>query len=523
MRHDILLVATLAATANAFQLPFSIPKLFSSKLILPTPEQEVVGPTTPRIAIIGAGAGGSSAAFWISKAKERFGVDVEVDVYDSKDYIGGRSTTVYPYDDTTLPELELGASIFVEANKNLWRASDEFNLTRRNFRDEDYETGIWDGEQLILSYAGGWWDTAKMLWRYGYISPKRTETFVRGMIKDILTLYSRATPKWDNLSDLSNLLGWAEITNTTTEAYLAKQGVSAKYINEIVEAATRVNYGQNVDFIHALEGGCSLAGTGASAIAGGNFQIFENFLDRSGANVYLNTPVSSILPSTQPQQWSVKSTRGSIDYKAVIIAAPFHSTDITVPMSVSDQIPDVPYVHLHVTLLSTTSPYPNPAYFGLPPSSLVPRMMLTSNQGARQGRKAPEFNSLSYHGAIRENEWAVKIFSSTELSDEWLANMFHGQVGWVHRKEWDAYPKLPPTSTFPPVKLDRGLYYVNSFEPFISTMETETVSSRNIVDLMLNDEFNASICGRSIPPPEDNESDSEPPTQKDDFVYGWDC
>jgi len=45
---------------------------------------------TPRVAIIGAGAGGSSAAFWISKAKERFGLDVAVDVYESSDYVGGR-------------------------------------------------------------------------------------------------------------------------------------------------------------------------------------------------------------------------------------------------------------------------------------------------------------------------------------------------------------------------------------------------------------------------------------------------
>jgi len=62
-------------------------------------------------------------------------------------------------------------------------------------------------------------------------------------------------------------------------------------------------------------------------------------------------------------------------------------------------------------------------------------MMLTSNQGAREGRTAPEFNSLSYHGNIRENEWAVKIFSSEKLSDEWLGNMFSGKVGWVYRKE----------------------------------------------------------------------------------------
>ena len=34
-------------------------------------------------------------------------------------------------------------------------------------------------------------------------------------------------------------------------------------------------------------------------------------------------------------------------------------------------------------------------------------------------------------------------------------------------KQWDAYPKLPPTTVFPPVKLDQGFYYVNSFEPYV--------------------------------------------------------
>jgi prenylcysteine oxidase/farnesylcysteine lyase len=60
------------------------------------------------------------------------------------------STTVYPYENTSLPELELGASIFVEANKNLWRASEEFNLTRRDFA-EDYDTGIWNGEKVVFT------------------------------------------------------------------------------------------------------------------------------------------------------------------------------------------------------------------------------------------------------------------------------------------------------------------------------------------------------------------------------------
>jgi ribulose 1,5-bisphosphate synthetase/thiazole synthase len=42
-----------------------------------------------RVAIVGAGAAGSSAAFWISKAVERLGKDITVDLYESSDYIGG--------------------------------------------------------------------------------------------------------------------------------------------------------------------------------------------------------------------------------------------------------------------------------------------------------------------------------------------------------------------------------------------------------------------------------------------------
>ena len=80
----------LLPCALAFELPFSVSALFSSKAARNT--------TTPssstRIAVIGAGAGGSSAAFWISKAKERSNLDVQVDVYEAEDYIGGRASEV---------------------------------------------------------------------------------------------------------------------------------------------------------------------------------------------------------------------------------------------------------------------------------------------------------------------------------------------------------------------------------------------------------------------------------------------
>lgn len=64
------------------------------------------------------------------------------------------------------------------------------------------------------------------------------------------------------------------------------------------------------------------------------------------------------------------------------------------------------------------------------------------------------------------------------------------------------------------MKLDNGLYYVNGFETFMSTMETETIASRGVVDLMMRDMFNGGICPAGV---------SSPPPEGVDFVWGWDC
>jgi prenylcysteine oxidase/farnesylcysteine lyase len=49
----------------------------------------------------------------------------------------------------------------------------------------------------------------------------------------------------------------------------------------------------------------------------------------------------------------------------------------------------------------------------------------------------------------------------------------------------------------------------------ISTMETETIASRNVVDLLLQEKFNSSICHL-----DEKKREEGPP---EGFVYGWDC
>ncbi len=50
-------------------------------------------------------------------------------------------------------------------------------------------------------------------------------------------------------------------------------------------------------------------------------------------------------------------------------------------------------------------------------------------------------------------------------------------------------------------------------------METETIASRNVVELLMEEQFNAGLCKPSIV--EADEPVAE--RQNDDFVYGWDC
>jgi prenylcysteine oxidase/farnesylcysteine lyase len=130
------------------------------------------------------------------------------------------------------------------------------------------------------------------------------------MIDRFLGLYTPDTPRWDDISVFSERFQLASMTNQTTSDFFEGNGVAPLFVRELVEAATRVNYGQvchnfqtvycnisqlmphqNVDQIHALGGAVSMAASGASGVVTGNFRIFEQFLENSTANVFLNTNV----------------------------------------------------------------------------------------------------------------------------------------------------------------------------------------------------------------------------------------
>lgn len=133
---------------------------------------------------------------------------------------------------------------------------------------------------------------------------------VRAAVNEIVTLYDPDTPYWSSIEELNGVLNFTELVSQTGARYLQSHGVTHRFTYELVEAATRVNYAQvghvvclisflglttsaiqNVDSIHVLETFVSLVEDDMASVKGGNWQIFEEFVKRSGSQLFLKTEV----------------------------------------------------------------------------------------------------------------------------------------------------------------------------------------------------------------------------------------
>jgi len=466
-------------------------------------------------------------------------LSINITVFERNPYIGGRSTTVNAHDDPSQP-VELGASIFVSVNRNLASACEAFNLsTSSNARGPHSNTepgetlGVWNGREFVFTQRleenrwGSWWSTTKLLWRYGW-APVRTVKLMKKVVGQFLMMYEEPHFPWISLSEVVNDVGLTGVTASTGEQYLAQNGIGELFAKEIVQASTRVNYAQNLPSIHGLEAMVCMATDGAMAVEGGNWRIFEEMLKAADADVRLNTAVTDVrLGSDGSYTVSSKSPPSTSEalpldemYDTVILAAPYQFTSINFEPA-PPRIPDeIPYVELHVTLLS--SPHLlSPTFFSLPPNAAVPQVILTTLQPGERPGLGPHgvgvagFFSLSTLGIAKNphtdpprDEYLYKIFSPDPVSPSFLRNIFnlddpsepgHGgrdsaedldgeinqdDVSWIYRKMWRSYPYLYPRATFEEVRLDENLWYTSGIESFISTMETSSLSGMNVARLV---------------------------------------
>ncbi|PWY92628.1 Prenylcysteine oxidase [Aspergillus heteromorphus CBS 117.55] len=477
-----------------------------------------------RVAVIGAGAAGSTTAYSLRKYADALQIPVNITVFERSSYVGGRSTTVNVLDNPANP-VELGASIFVDINQHLVNASKELGLhvTSANYlrpRETEDTIGVWDGEQFafVMKDSSSWWNIAKLIWKYG-LAPIRTYRLMKFTVNKFLDLYDEPIFPFESLTLATEAAGLLNTTAVSGAFFLQKNSISSEFSREVIQASTRVNYGQNLPLIHGLETMVCMATDGAMSVEGGNWLIFDGMLNLSHADVRLNHTVTSIDwapngPSTLTFQTNTNNpSPEQLDFDEVVIAGPWQFADITITPPPKKTPDEIPFVKLHVTLFS--SPHRiSPKYFGLTdPDAHTPETILTTlppgtDLGKSEAGVGPAgFWSISTLRTVpapdpaEGKHYVYKIFSperptakfmksilglETSASDSTtsIGDLPKRDVSWFHEKIWRPYPFVYPRVTFEDPLLAPHIWYTGGIESFISTMETSALMGRNVAALM---------------------------------------
>ncbi|CAK7269629.1 hypothetical protein SEPCBS57363_003698 [Sporothrix epigloea] len=484
-----------------------------------------------RVAVIGAGAAGSSTAYHLRQFANADGVDVNITLFEKTNRIGGRTLTTHAYGDASQP-VELGASIFVPINEILWNATSNFGLPLQPAAGNDDAAGllgIWDGDRFVYTQddrSSGWWNLLRLVWTYG-TAPYRANKLMQATIQRFLELYKAPYFPFRSLTTRAYELELTYVTSQTGQQFLDAGGVGVRFSHDIVQASTRVNYASNLARIHALDAMVALAPSGASQIRGGNWQIFDRMARASGADLRLNTTITHLdkVPGSEPpsNKYVVKSTDAfgvetEEDFDNVVLALPFQYSGIETGDGVlQDAIDEIPYVRLHVTLFTSPLTF-DAAYFQLAPGSkAVPTTVLTTlsddddddgqgSSGGADGSGKAGFFSVStlrrvIHPSTLREEYLYKIFSPEAVTPAFLSELFGVKVpdtftdkttelpviSWYYPHVFHSYPKALPRVTFQDPVVGDGLYYTSGIESFISTMETSALMGKNVARLIVDD------------------------------------
>ncbi|PKS07160.1 hypothetical protein jhhlp_005760 [Lomentospora prolificans] len=483
------------------------------------------------IAIIGAGAAGSSAAYHLRRFADEEGIPINITIFESREHAGGRARTVNAYDDPLQP-VEQGASIFIRVNTILYDATQEFGLPLVGDDNGVEETlVIWDGENFRYEQkdsSSKWWSYVKLFWKYG-MAPLKTKKLVDSTINRFLEMYSEPHFPFKSLTQTAIDLDLVKLTGITGGQFLQESGIGLSFAQDIVQAATRVNYATNLAHIHGLETMVSMAPDGAMQIAGGNWQIFANMVKASTASFLSGSTVTSLeleksdIADSSSSKYIISTKKtGASDagepyanaFDKVIVATPWQYGEIQTSADlIEPAIDEIPYVRLHVTLF--TSPFKlSPRFFNLPPGSEAPTTVLTTlhpDSKAEPGSDAAGkagFFSVSTLRAVtnpktKQREYLYKVFSPQVLDPFFLSKLlgvevpdtFTGQatnedvepISWYYPHVFNSYPIEFPRVTFQDPILGNGLYYTSGIESFISTMETSALMGKNVARIIVNE------------------------------------
>nr|XP_057943245.1 prenylcysteine oxidase-like [Doryrhamphus excisus] len=444
------------------------------------------GAPPSKIAVVGAGIGGSATAHFL---RQHFGPEVQVDVYE-KGEVGGRlaTVTVNQYD------YESGGSVIHSLNLHMQDFVKQLGLKYR--RNVAGKTAVFNSEEVILEETD-WYllDLFRLWWRYG-ISFIRLQMWVEEIMEKFMRVYKYQAHGYafSSVEELLGSLGGSGFINMTRRPLsdsLLELGVSQRFIDEVIAPIMRHNYGQNVS-IPAFVGAVSLVSVQNNlwAVEGGNKLVCSGLLKMANANL-LPAQVTSVDPlhSGGTLQYRLSFTEATETkselYDIVVLATPLQA-GVQSGISFRDFTPPIvqPAGDYHSTVVTVIHGYLNTSLFGFPDPRLFPYacVLTTETPGLFFNSVAsicPVNISAGFRRKQAQEAGVYKVFSSQPLTKAQLKMLFRSYYS-VQVTEWQAYPRYGSSAALPPVELQPNLYHLNGIEWAGSAMEMSSVAAKNI-------------------------------------------
>lgn len=418
------------------------------------------------LAVVGAGIGGCSAAYFARK----YLPGVNVTIYDSQDRIGGRILTY----NAAGVILELGAAFFNSFNRTLLDIVKTGRLKITPLEDRMAFT-VWNGSEFVFrSNRQAFATSLKLLAKYK-LSLAWTFLLLKKVRGQVAELYQE---ELENPADIGEIFEYACLDKWYKKPFveaLIESGISQAFIDEIVTPITRVIYSQNAD-LGGFAGMSSLIGVYSGAtyrLAEGNSTLPAHLAEASNATIKLGQKVDMI-EKTPKNTYRVYTGQDMAVFDSVIIATPLELADIKFDgLSMHGWEPQ-PYQTVYRRIMRGVV---NPNYFGLKNSADPPAIVLTT-------KDADPITQYSIQ-KVNDGESFVTISSTEPLNRNVFNGVFkNGEVPILDHCWKAAYPIFKPITKLPLTRLDKRLLYVNAIEPSVSSMETSVLSALNAIRML---------------------------------------
>ncbi|KAH9405785.1 hypothetical protein TYRP_014081 [Tyrophagus putrescentiae] len=479
-----------------------------------------------RIAIIGAGVGGTGAAYFLSELLDKKDADFsyQIDIFEQSSKVGGRVATVRFGDD----EYEAGGSIIHERNKYAAELVRRFGLSRKPDSRRSDKMCIFNGRDYVFCDDSWQFLTYFSLWyRYGF-DPLRMQNRVTKVLDHFERIYEIQQKEEVAFEQVSDLLAAMNplLLNLTKIQYAelleTEFGLSRRFVEELAQAVTLVNYGQTVA-IPSFVGMVSFAGSGAElwSVAGGNKQLPIHLAQFANARLLLNSKVDAITYLGE-HRFQVDYVRldtesdelkdHSEEYDYVIVATPMTSGshirfgNFTRREDLLKGIFE--HYSMHQTVATFVRGSPLPSYAGKAIlscdidnkeggsffTSFSPLTPVNVSEQQQQAGQATKDNNNNNNNddppAASGNATGVfKLFSNNQLKTHDLYSFFD-VIEEVREVIWHAYPEYGPNTVkqpFPPFKIRSGIYYLNAIEWAASAIEMSLIGGKNVALLVCHE------------------------------------